>query len=223
MRKPTVGALAVFVLSAALASSCAAFRGTGQSLKELFGFSTPTVLSVGPLGPYQEAVLKSGRSETRYVFPQSPACATVLEPEAEISYDKRGSVFGSYSRGDQTCTAIGTLSLAEWRDRIARSTMGLAPRGTARYRLVWQDAHWLLLRGRFPLLNLMGVPSYDLVVMAPNDAACREAAKRGEAAIEYYSSGSNPYALVARGKRCLLSGFALPPDAAKAPPATRTP
>lgn len=222
MGKPSVGALALVVLSAALASGCAAFRGTGESLKELFGFSTPTVLAVGPLGPYQEALLKSGRSETRVVFPQSQACAAVLEPEAKLSYHKSG-VFGSYSRGDQTCTAVGTLSLAAWRDRIARPTVRLAPRGTARYRLVWQDEYWLLLRGRFPLLNLMGVPSYDLVVMVPNGAACRDAAERGEAAIEYHSSGSHPYALISRGKRCLISGFALPPDATKAPPATNTP
>lgn len=200
-------------LATALVSGCASFKGTGESTKELFGFVTPQVVSVAPLGPYQQAILRTGSTESAYIFPDSADCRAVLEPEAELSYAKRGT-FGSYGRGNQWCDAIGTLSLLAWRNRIARPNP-LAPSGTANFRKTWQDEQWILLRGQFPLLNLMGVPSYDLVVVVPNNEACHRAAERGQATIVYNSSGSTPYYLMSSKQRCVLTGFALPPEAAK--------
>jgi hypothetical protein len=207
--------LPVLALLASLAVGCALFKGTGESAKELFGFVSPVVVSVGPLGPYQQAVLKSGSTELAYIFPDTPVCTDVLQAEAQLAYAKRG-YFGSFGRDNQWCDAIGTLSLRAWRDRIARPNP-LAPSGTAIFRETWEDEQWLLLRGQFPLLNLMGVPSYDLVAVVPNNAACHRAAQRGQGTIVYNSSGATPYYLMSGDQRCVLTGFALPPDAAKAP------
>jgi hypothetical protein len=212
-RLPVV--LVLLALATAWVSGCAAFKQTGESTKQLLGFVTPVVASVSPLGPYQQAVLKTGSREWAYIYPDSPACQYVLEPEAELAFANRG-YFGSYGRGDQWCDSIGTLSLRAWRDRIARPNP-LAPSGTANYHETWQDEQYILLRGQFPLLNLMGVPSYDLAVVVPNNEACHRAAQRGQATIVYNSAGATPYYLMSGNQRCVLAGFALPPDAAKAP------
>ena len=89
--------------------------------------------------------------------------------------------------------------------------MGPLPARQADYRLEYQDKDLAMLRGRFPLLGLIGWPGMgDTIVLVPQTAACQPLLQKGVATIEYRVAGPDPYVLLAGDKRCPLLGLIQP-------------
>jgi hypothetical protein len=69
----------------------------------------------------------------------------------------------------------------------------------------------VLVRGRFRLAGLVGIPAgYDLVAMLPNDAACARPIESGVATMEFLAAGPVPYRLIGERQPCPVLGFASP-------------
>jgi hypothetical protein len=134
----------------------------------------------------------------------------VLRPEASIEWVEVG-LFGRARSGEQDCDAVGVLSLAEWRDRRPRPPVRPMPRGPAYYGVVAQDADLALLRGRFPLTGLIGIPGgIDLVAVVPKLARCQGPLGRTTSTITYSDTADAPYAFMSDTGLCPILGFALP-------------
>jgi hypothetical protein len=210
-RALVLGTIAIATLagceSAKVAAGDAAYQLNPVGEAEL------TVRSVDVHGPYLVAELFGRREEMQFVAPANAECAALLRPEARLVYAKFG-VFGRVASGEQSCTFIGVASLAAWRDRQPRRRGGLVPSGTALYSEVFRDDRMLLLRGRFPTVNRIGIPAaYDLVALVPNDPTCREAAARGRSSIEFRIAGPDAFRLMVGDTPCVPTGFAIPTEA----------
>jgi len=214
-----VAAVRWALLLLALAAGCLqTAREVKESTLEQLGIVAPEVLGVTARGPYLEARFKMRTGEIDFLFPSTQACHRVLHPGAILSYSKAG-IFGRMSLGPDRCDAVGTMSLARWRDRMARrQTGGPAPTDTARFQEQWRDEQYIFVRGRFPLVNRMGVASYDLIVALPNVELCQLPVQRGQATIQYARAGPKPYRLISGKGQCILAGIAIPP--AGPPPAS---
>lgn len=211
MRRAMVLA-AIAVLLAACESAKLAAGDAAYQLNPL-GETDLTVRAVDAHGPYLVAELAGRREDIQFVAPATGACATLLRPEARLVYAKFG-VFGRVVSGEQSCNLIGVASLAAWRDRQPRRRGGLVPSGTAIYSEVFRDDRMLLLRGRFPTVNRIGIPAgYDVVALVPNDPTCREAAARGRSSIEFRVAGSDAFRLMVGDTPCVPTGFAIPTEA----------
>jgi len=173
------------------------------------GMGAPKVLGLIARGPYLEARLALRKGEIDFLFPTTEACRRVLRIGAIPAYSKAG-VFGRMSLGKDRCNAVGTLSLAHWHDRTVRQAGGPAPTGIAYFQEQWRDEEYIFVRGRFPLLNRMGVASDDLIVALPNVGLCQLPVQRGQATIQYASTGPTPYRLIAGKGQCVLAGLAIP-------------
>lgn len=217
------GAAPVFRLLRALLASCALLLGAGpcRPAAEVAGrtgllpwpFAEAEVLRLAPRGPYLEAELAAGGAPLRLLLPDTPACRSVARAGARVSVSRAG-VFGRLHAGEEHCDPVGVLSLARFRDRIARPRPA-APvvAGTARFEAFHRDDDFVFVRGRFPYLSALGLPSYDLVVLLPTTPACLALAEAGEATLVYSPSGRRAYWLMAEGGDCELAGFAIPPTA----------
>jgi hypothetical protein len=175
-----------------------------------FGSRDVSVVQVEVVGPYLLVSLHGRRIHLSFFAPATPVCGRVLAPEARLTYTKHG-VFGRFSREGEMCDPVGTASLASWRDRQPRARGRPAPRGTARYKVIYADEKVVLLRGEFPLANRIGITGgFDLVAMLPNSEDCRAPIERGEASIEFRDTGREPFRLVGRNAHCPVLGFANP-------------
>jgi hypothetical protein len=197
--------------------ACAGAKQAGKGVeRELNPFSSTdaNVNAVSQVGPYLLVELRGAGANISLFTPVTPACASVLQPEAAIRYEKYG-IFGRFSRGEETCTANGAASLAAWRDRNYRRRGTLVPRAQAQFTKLFESPQLVLLRGRFPLASRVGIPAgYDLVAMVPNDPICQPVVERGVASLEYRDAGPMPFSLVTDRGPCPVLGFAEPPDAA---------
>jgi hypothetical protein len=184
------------------------------------GASWPArVLSSVPRDGYLDATIAVWDQKLRFFFPYDEECTAVLRPEASIEWVEVG-LFGRARSGEQDCDAVGVLSLAEWRDRRPRPPVRPLPRGPAYYAVAAQDTDLALLRGRFPLTGLIGIPGgIDLVAVVPKVPLCRRPLGRTSATIVYDDTGDVPYAFMSDTGLCPILGFALPLSASSPAPA----
>ena len=196
--------------------ACAGAKQVGKGVaRELNPFSSTdaNVNAVAQIGPYLLVELRGAGANLSLFAPATPACASVLRPEAAIRYEKYG-IFGRLSRDEETCAANGAASLAAWRDRTYRRRGTVVPRAHAQFTTLFEGPQLVLLRGRFPLAGRVGIPAgYDLVAMVPNNALCRPVVERGVASLEYREAGPMPFSLVTDNGPCPVLGFAEPPQA----------
>ncbi|MBW2448238.1 MAG: hypothetical protein JRG83_20270 [Deltaproteobacteria bacterium] len=95
----------------------------------------------------------------------------------------------------------------------------MARPATARFELLHRDGRRLLLRGRFQLASLVGMPfGEDLVAVVADDDRCKNAVTQRVGSLEYRSSGRNAFVLIVGGQRCPVLGFARPPPPARDAP-----
>jgi len=182
------------------------------------------VTEVERVGPYLFTAVHGTQLDLSFAVPGTETCARVLEPGADVRYEKSGN-FGRFGRGDEECSAVGTLSLAQWRDRQPRrrTSESVIPRSTARYAVAYRDARFVLLRGRFALASRVGVPAgFDVVAIVPADESCAGVVASGQASLEFRPAGRDPFRLLSGRTPCVVQGFALPveglPNASAAAP-----
>ena len=211
-----MSARAVSVLAAAaLALACEHAQQAGQdAARTLNPFSTTdaSVNSISQLGPYLLVELRGRGANLTLFTPVSEACARVLKPESSVVYARWG-VFGRITRDNENCDPVGVASLVAWRDRTFRRRGRPLPRAQVQFTTLYQGKQLVLLRGRFPLVGRVGIPSgFDLVAMVPNDDVCRPLIQGGVASMEYRDAGNMPFSLVGERSRCEVLGFAMPPE-----------
>ena len=196
-----------FAAIAACALGSAGLAGCAN----LPGMSTPsTVETVVERGLYLDVNLSRGGSTQRFFAPASESCRSLLRAEAAIDYVSLGPL-GQFQRGDIICEPIGIGSLAAWRDQRPRPQVGPLPARQVNYRLEYQDRDLAMLRGRFPLLGLIGWPGMgDTIVLLPQTTACQPLLQKGVATIEYRVAGPDPYVLLDGDQRCPLLGLIQP-------------
>jgi hypothetical protein len=201
----------------AFASICAACLSgalaviAGAACNTIPGMSTAwTVHSVAERGAYLDATLVRGSDQGRYFLPTNAACRGMLRPEASIEVVSLGPM-GQLQSGETVCEPLGIGSLREWRESRARPTVGPVPARQATFRLDYEDAEVAMLRGRFPLVGLIGFPGLgDTLVVIPQSEACRPLRASTTAAIEYRVAGPDPYVLIAGEQRCPVLGLIQP-------------
>jgi hypothetical protein len=182
----------------------------------LLGGSEVVVRSTRPLGPYLEVRL-GGDEDLAVLLPATETCARLARPEGSVRWVARGMP-GRLEDGDAVCEAAGILDLTRWRDRRPRPTGALVPSKTARWTLLHRDGRRALLRGRFELAGLVGMPAgYDLVAVIADDASCAGVLDATEGTLEFRPSGRVAFRLIAGGSRCEVLGFARPPPGEPAP------
>jgi hypothetical protein len=203
-------------LAAALALGCQGARDAGETAAfrlNPFGATEVGVVSREARGPYLLVHVRGRQLDLRFAVPATAECGRVLEPDRTVRYEKSGS-FGRFVRDGDGCDAVGSLSLAAWRDRQPRGRTpagALLPRSSARYTVVQRYEDLILLRGRFALASRVGVPAaHDLVAVVGTSPPCQAAAARGEASLEFRPAGPVPFRLLAGGERCPVEGFAKP-------------
>jgi predicted small secreted protein len=224
---------ALVVLFATLALGCETVERAGEAVAfSLNPFaSTDVVVTASERhGPYLFVEVHSTKLQERFITPLSEACVRVLGPEATARYQRRGN-FGRFVGEDESCDAVGTLSLAARRRPRGERSGGESgiPRSTARFVVAHRDPHYILLRGRFVLASRVGVPAAsDIVAVLPEDAGpCRDVASRREASLEFRHSGRDAFRLLSAGPGCVVAGFAMPveglPPAPPEPAESATP
>jgi hypothetical protein len=184
----------------------------------LLGPDEAVVRIARPVGPYLEVHL-AGEAELALLVPATPRCTRVARPEASVRWVSRGFP-GRLEAGDEACEAAGILDLAAWRDRRPRPDVPPVPRKQARWTVLYRDGRLALLRGRFPLAGLVGMPGGgDLVAVVADDPACAPLLATDVGTLEYRASGRDAFRLLAGEARCPVLGFARPPppDATAAP------
>ncbi len=103
------------------------------------------------------------------------------------------------------------MSLEAWRDRQPRRSGQPMPRASAHYEVVYRDDDLVLMHGRFPLAGLLGfTATQSMIVVLPNEGACRRFVGRGTASMEYRATGPNPLTLITKSERCPVLGLAQP-------------
>jgi hypothetical protein len=175
------------------------------------GMSTAwTLESVVERGAYLDATLVRGDEERRWFLPPDAACRGMMRPEASLEVVSLGPL-GQLHEGEAVCEPLGIGSLREWRESRARPTVGPVPARQATFRLDYEDEEVAMLRGRFPLVGLIGFPGLgDTVVVIPQSEACRPLREASVASIEYRVAGPDPYVLVAGELRCPVLGLIQP-------------
>jgi len=177
----------------------------------LLGPEDAVVRSAQPLGPYLEVRLSSG-TEGTLLLPATGACAGIARPEARVAWVQRGFPGRLEGPDGARCEAAGIGDLAAWRDRRPRPGGPPLPRSTARWEVIHRDGRRGLLRGRFRLAGLVGMPGGDdLVAVVADDGSCEAAFHEDEGSLEYRASGQPAFRLIVGGARCPVLGFARPP------------
>ena len=213
LRRCAVAAPLVILLGVAF--GCASAREMASDAAYVlnpFASTDVAVHGIERLGPYLLVEVYGRREQIRLLAPASPVCAGMLEPEAQLRYQKGGH-FGRLQRDGETCDPVGVASLEAWRNRHSRRRTGtqVVPRATARFTLVDETERYLLVRGRFPLASRVGIPAgFDLVALLPANEVCREAVELGQTSIEFRPAGRMPFRLLVSGRSCVIEGFAQP-------------
>ncbi len=168
------------------------------------------VSAVAERGEYLDAVLERPGSILRFFFPASEVCRVVVRVESQVAY-KTVSVLGTVENEAGVCQSVGIGSLRTWRERRPRQSKKVLPRGSARYRMVYQDDGLTLLRGRFPYANQIGwVGGWDSLAAVPRNDACDRMAERKDATLEYRHAGPDPYRLGTGDNLCVILAFIKP-------------
>jgi hypothetical protein len=179
----------------------------------LLGGDAAVVRSAQRVGPYIEVHLAGG-SDAWVLLPGTEVCARLAEPERSVRWVSRGFP-GRLEAGDESCEAAGIMGLAAWRDRLPRPATPPLPRKTARWSVIHRDGRLALLRGRFELAGLVGMPGgADLVAVIADDGSCAAILARHEGSLEYRASGRDAFRLLSGGAQCPVLGFARPPPPA---------
>jgi hypothetical protein len=166
---------------------------------------TSSVAHAALRGSYIDASFFTSSGEWRFLFPASPECAAVLEPEAPVTYNP-GGLWGRFHSPDGTvCDPAGISNLERW--RRSRVEGEGRPSSPARWEVIHRDDEVFLLRGRFALASRVGVGgTHDVVAMVANDATCRPVAESGSSTLVFRQSGRPAFAL----GRCPVLAFAQP-------------
>jgi len=182
----------------------------------LLGGDDVFVRSTRLVGPYLEVRL-AGDAEIAVLLPATAVCVRMARPEARVRWVSRGFP-GHVEVGGEVCEAAGILDLAAWRDRQPRPDVPPAPRKTARWTVLHRDGRLALLRGRFALAGLVGMPGgQDLVAVVADDGHCKGLLTERDGSLEYRASGRDAFRLLAGDARCPVLGFARPPPPESAP------
>lgn len=158
-----------------------------------------------------DAVLEKGDERLRFFFPAEGACARIVRAEAWVEYTAYGPL-GRIRAGDDVCDPVGIASLRAWRDRRPRpQTPRPVPRARAEFAVIYEDADYVLARGRFPLAGLVGwYGGDDTIALVPRTDACALVLARGVASMEYRPSGPQVFTLLSDADSCPIEGFVLP-------------
>jgi hypothetical protein len=188
----------------------------GAGCNTIPGMSTTWVVnSVVERGPYLDVTLSNGGDTMRYFTPASETCRNLLRVEQPVGYVSLGQM-GQFQTGEVVCVPVGILSLREWRDQRPRPGVPPLPTGQANYRLDYEDKDVAMLRGRFPLVGLIGfVGLGDTIVVLPKTPACTPLLSQSVATIEYRDAGPDPYVLFVGDRRCPVLGLVQPPEGSR--------
>ena len=203
---PLVGLLAVGIVtsSCSLDSAIAAAGVPGTRLDAEVGPATTR-------GSYLDAQVTAGGFDYRFFFPNEPVCQALLG-QPDLRFVWLGTL-GRVTNGDQRCDAVGVLSLQAWRDRQPRFSQEPLPRAPARYDTIYRDDDLMQLAGRFPLAAQLGFGGTQrLIVVVPNQGACRRLAAPAPRTVsmEYRASGPDALTLISGGELCRVLGLAQP-------------
>jgi hypothetical protein len=212
---------AVSIGVAATVAGCLALACTTDELVVQSGIpgarASAAVALVAERGDWLDLTSQSGGRETRFFVPNDEACRSLFAGEQVVTYSNSGGRFGSLQAGDQTCSPVGVLSLAQWRDRRPRrQSASIIPRSRAEFReRVYLDEDLVLIRGRFPqAAQIEIVGTDDLIAVIPNIPECQGFEVPGESSIEFRATGRQPFTLINGRQLCPLLGFVLvPPNA----------
>jgi hypothetical protein len=175
------------------------------------GTSTPARATlIAERAGYIDAVLETGGTAYRFLFPDNDECRSLLEEEAELRYAHLGPL-GRVTREEQRCDPVGLLSLAEWRDRRPRRESPAAiPREQATFEVYYSDDELVFARGRFPLAFEIGwAGGVDTIGVFPNREPCASILAEGVASMEFRPAGKRTFSLVTDSGLCPIEGFVL--------------
>jgi hypothetical protein len=204
--------MAPLVRIASAASLAVLACNTERALHQM-GFDTSlAVTHVVQRGDFLEATLRGEAGTLRLFVPPSEACRRVLAPEASVLHESKGA--GRVSRDGASCDAAGVGPVEELRRRRGDPTSGTAsviPRAQASYRVVYEDAEVVFLRGRFPLANLVGWSGGDdTIAVVSRGGECHEVVSRGVASLELRPRGEATLALVGARGLCPIEALIRP-------------
>ncbi len=190
-----------------LGSACAGVPGTRPSYR---------VVSTQRIGPLLDVRLEwtsrasvvSSDAKLSLLFASADVCTEMIKVGAEFDYIP-GGLTGGLRLGEQICEAVGISALREWRDRRPRRrlTRHGDDRAQATYRVVFENADYAIIRGRFPLAGMIGwYAGEDTLALIPQRAECAAALQRQVATMEFRDTGPDPLRLVGDGG-CPFAGF----------------
>lgn len=211
--RPTFLGLAALVAALGLALACGSKQAWQLGLP---GVDTPFQVVRSTLrGEYLDVTLSGGGFTLRSFAPASETCREVLEPEARVEWLESGTT-GAFRRDGVECNAVGLGSLHEWRERGPRPEAvrgeSPVPRRQASYRTFYEDDEVVMLRGDFPVANLLGWSSFgDTIAVLPRTAECDGPASRSTSSMEYRAEGQPALALVGESGLCPIVGLVRPP------------
>ncbi|MFQ5415971.1 MAG: hypothetical protein ACE5FL_02870 [Myxococcota bacterium] len=203
----------VAALVGAFASGCGANQaivGSGLPLAAVGA----SVSLIAERGDHLDVRSDAGGKSHRFFLPNSESCRALFAGERFISYSNDG-VFGRFTQGEASCSPVGILSLAAWRDRgPRRQTPEVIPRSRAVLKqIVYEDDDLTLVRGRFLLANQIGFTGgADSIAVIPKLETCAGVPERETASMEFRAAGKQPFTIVNGSRLCPVLGFV------KAPP-----
>jgi len=191
-----------------LAAAC----GTKRAVETGIGATDPMVVqSVVKRGDYLDAWIEGDGMLLRTFAKVGGICDVVLQPDRTVVYTARGPG-GRYTQGEHKCDASGVGDPFVSRLRARRGPAGAPiPRAQATFEPFFNDEDVIMMRGRFPLTNLVGWSGGgDAIAVVRNHALCRTVAEKGVASMEYRPSGKNTLALLGPDGLCRIDGLILP-------------
>jgi hypothetical protein len=147
----------------------------------------------------------------RFLFPTTAACREVLQAGADVQY-RRVDFMGTVDRGQASCNPVGTLSVAEWIDRIYQPKLSPSPRDRVDFTVAHRDEKRAYVRGDFQLaavVTRVGA-GYDMIAIVEPGPACDAVLAEGSAYLEYARRGADPFTFHHGEQVCPVRGFAQP-------------
>ena len=212
-----LGFAIVLVLSLACQKSANVVTGTATQIGDNMAHSVGAPLqarltSSGTWEQHPVVDVATDRFEMKMVLERSPGCQGIMAETVErVNYRNAGN-FGRLTSPNDSCDLIGTLNLEAWfGQRSAPRSRAPNPRATATYRVVGSDDSWTYLRGRFPLVGIVGIPGgIDVVVAVPHSPICDLLLERTLVQMEFRRRGT-PLVFMARGREeCPCEGVIRP-------------
>ncbi len=204
-RRPLRSILCLGLAAATAALSACFLKSTAEQVGGNVAHSVgrPLVARISEVGPWEDKLVArvvTERFDQRLVFDPTPDCHAVLQSETRVNFRNVGT-FGRMSTPEAVCNPIGTLSLESWfTARAARGPRGQAPRAVSQYRVVGSDETRTFLRGRFPLVGVIGIPGgMDMIVAIPRSDVCAPLLDVQVAQMEFRRRGA-PLVLIPQGR-----------------------